>query len=146
MHRSLVMVGVLGFFATLLVAQIGATRPLHSNNRPTRVPQYAAWIPPGTYTAIVLNSSGDERRWAVSLISRGVDVPVVVPPRDNIVISFKDGWTVDAADEARVLSNLVPFEDSSKYNKYGEQPKYVLSAWGITATGPVAFEYREVKN
>jgi len=120
------------------------TKP--SDRRPIDGPQYAAWIPPGTYSAFVLNSSGDERRWAVSLMTTGTNVPIVVPPRDNIIISFKDGWTIKADDEARLVSNLVPFDDSALYNKFGEQPKYVLSAWGITAHGPVKFEYRDIKD
>jgi hypothetical protein len=107
--------------------------------------QYAAWIPPGTYSAIVLNSSGDERRWAVSLMVRNTSVPVVVPPADNIIIPFKDGWTVEASDEARIVSSLVPFDDSSRFNKFGERPDYVLSAWGITNNGPVQFVYRDIK-
>jgi hypothetical protein len=74
------------------------------------------------------------------------NVPIVVPPSDNIVIPFKDGWTVKADDEARLVSNLVPFDDSALFNKFGEQPKYVLSAWGITAAGPVQFAYREIKD
>jgi hypothetical protein len=117
------------------------------NAEPLRVrsQQYAAWIPPGTYSAIVLNSSGDERRWAVALMVRDTSVPIVVPPADNIVIPFKDGWTVEAKDEARLVSNLVPFDDSSKFNKYGERPDYVLSAWGITNNGPVQFVYRAIK-
>ena len=115
--------------------------PRHINS-----PAYAAWIPPGTYTAIVLNSSGDQRRWAVSLVTRATNVPIVVPPSDNIVVPFKDGWTVSANDEARLVSNLVPFDDSALYNKVGEEPRYVLSAWGITAAGPVQFTYREVKD
>jgi hypothetical protein len=136
--------------ATLMLA--GASQPVpirpspqpgvrHANN-----PQYAAWIPPGTYSAIVLNSSGDQRRWAVSLMSTSFSVPIVVPPADNIVIPFKDGWKVTADSEARLVSNLVPFDDSALYNKVGEQPRYVLSAWGITAAGPVQFVYKEVKN
>ncbi len=120
-------------------------RTRQPDRRPIDGPQYAAWIPPGTYTAIVLNSSGDERRWAVSLMTTRTSVPIVVPPRDNIVIEFKDGWTIRPDDEARLVSNLVPFDDSSLYNKFGEQPKYVLSAWGITANGPRSFEYREIK-
>jgi hypothetical protein len=39
----------------------------------------------------------------------------------------------------------VPFDDSALYNKYGEEPKFVLSAWGIGPAGPVPFVYREVK-
>jgi hypothetical protein len=146
MQRKFLLAAVLGTCTTILAAQIGTSRPSPSNSRPTRYPQFAAWIPPGTYSAIILNSSGDERRWAVSLVSRNTSVPIVVPPRDNIIIPFKDGWTVDAKDEARLISNLVPFDDSALYNKVGEQPKYVLSAWGITATGPVRFEYREIKD
>ena len=76
---------------------------------------------------------------------RDTSVPIVVPPADNIVIPFKDGWTVEAKDEARLVSSLVPFDDSSKFNKFGERPDYVLSAWGITNNGPVQFVYRQVK-
>jgi hypothetical protein len=115
-----------------------------SDRRPIEGPTYAAWIPPGTYSAIILNSSGDQRRWAVSLKTASTSVPIVVPPGDNIVVTFKDGWTIEPDDEARLISNLVPFDDSSLYNKFGEQPKYVLSAWGITANGPVSFEYRQI--
>lgn len=119
------------------------TKP--SDRKPIDGPQYAAWIPPGTYSAIVLNSSGDQRRWAVSLMTTATNVPIVVPPGDNIVIPFRDGWTVEPDSEARLVSNLVPFDDSALFNKFGEQPKYVLSAWGITANGPVRFEYREIE-
>ena len=111
---------------------------------PTAEREYVAWLPPGTYSAIVLNSSGDERRWAVSLRTTKLNVPIVVPPADNVMVPFKDGWTVVAADEARIVSRLVPFDDSALYNKFGERPNYVLSAWGITANGPVQFVYREV--
>jgi hypothetical protein len=113
--------------------------------RPTVNRQYAAWLPPGTYSAIVLNSSGDERRWAVSLMTKRANVPIVIPPNDNTIIEFKNGWTITAADEARLVSNLVPFDDSALYNKVGEQPYYVLSAWGITDSGPVPFVYREIQ-
>jgi hypothetical protein len=95
--------------------------------------------------AIVLNSSGDQRRWAVSLMTRSTDVPIVVAPGDNVVIEFKEGWKVERDDEARIVSNLVPFANSALYNKVGEQPEYVLSAWGITAGGPVQFVYRDVE-
>lgn len=116
-----------------------------SDRRPVEGPEYAAWIPPGTYSAIVLNSSGDERRWAVSLMTRSLNVPIVVAPGDNVVIEFREGWKVDRDDEARIISNLVPFANSALYNKVGEQPEYVLSAWGITASGPVQFVYRDVE-
>jgi hypothetical protein len=136
----------------LAAALLAATQPdtvrlrtKQPDRKPLDGPQFAAWIPPGTYSAIVLNSSGDQRRWAVSLMTTSTNVPIVVPPGDNIVIPFKDGWTVKADDEARLVSNLVPFDDSALFNKFGEQPKYVLSAWGISATGPVEFEYRDIK-
>jgi hypothetical protein len=146
MHRRTTL--VLLAIPTLAVLA-AATQPVpirrdESTRRPIDGPKFAAWIPPGTYSAIVLNSSGDQRRWAVSLMTGSTNVPIVVPPSDNIVISFKDGWTVAAGDEARLVSNLVPFDDSALFNKVGEQPKYVLSAWGITAAGPVQFSYREV--
>lgn len=124
------------------VASPGITSPRRSIDGP----KYAAWIPPGTYSAIVLNSSGNERRWAVSLMTKKTNVPIVVPPGDNIVIEFKEGWTLTVDDEAHLVSNLVPFDDSAMYNKVGEQSKYVLSAWGITAHGPVQFTYRDLKD
>jgi len=147
MPRSLFVLSIPCLAAFLFAAAQPDTVRLRSKQperKPVDGPQYAAWIPPGTYTAIVLNSSGDERRWAVSLMSTRTNVPIVVPPGDNIVIPFQDGWKVDPDDEARLVSNLVPFDDSALYNKFGEQPKYVLSAWGITANGPVKFEYREI--
>ncbi len=106
---------------------------------------YAAWIPPGEYTAIVLCSSGEDRRWAVSLTTNTVGVPIVVRPGEDVVIPFERGWRVNASDEAHIASRLVPFDDAAKYNLVGERPDFVLSAWGITETGPVQFVYREMK-
>lgn len=148
MSRFLVPLVLVIAVAASLSAQpdIGRVRPLQPERRPMSGPQYAAWIPPGKYSAIVLNSSGDDRRWAVALMTTRTSVPIVIPPGDNIVIPFHEGWTVNISDEARIVSNLVSFEDSSLFNKVGEQPKFVLSAWGITANGPVQFEYREIKN
>jgi hypothetical protein len=151
--RSLITLALLGsgLFAAGAALQPGGParqpeviRPGPFTVRPAS-PQYVAWVPPGTYTAIVLNSSGDERRWAVSLMYADRSVPIVVPPRDNIVIPFAGGWKVEPGDEARIVSSLVPFDDSSRYNKFGERPDYVLSAWGITAGGPVPFVYRKVQ-
>ncbi|MFM9996823.1 MAG: hypothetical protein ACKVU4_13605 [Phycisphaerales bacterium] len=124
---------------------------LHSPAQPqppserSRDRQFAAWIPPGEYHAIVLCSSGDERRWAVSLTTTSKNVPIVVPANDNVVIEFKEGWTVQPNDEARIVSRLVPFDDAARFNKLGERPDYVLSAWGIGPNGPVEFAYREIK-
>jgi len=143
--RVVVLVCLVPFIAGSAQPDSVRLRSDESKRRPIDGPQYAAWIPPGTYSAIVLNSSGDQRRWAVSLMTKAANVPIVVPPSDNIIVPFKDGWTVKVDDEARLVSNLVPFDDSALYNKFGEQPKYVLSAWGITAAGPVQFTYREVK-
>lgn len=145
--RITVLIGLTTLAAgTAAISQPVTTRP--APDQPVRRydgPQYAAWLPPGKYSAIILNSSGDQRRWAVSLMYRDKSVPIVVPPGDNIVIEFKDEWSVAAADEARIVSNLVPFDDSAQFNKVGEEPKYVLSAWGITSAGPVPFVYREIK-
>lgn len=148
MRRPIIFFAVPCVAAVLLAAAQPDTvrlRTKPTDRKPIDGPQYAAWIPPGTYSAIVLNSSGDQRRWAVSLMTTSTNVPIVVPPGDNIVIPFRDGWKVDPDSEARLVSNLVPFDDSALFNKFGEQPKYVLSAWGITATGPVKFEYREIE-
>lgn len=103
---------------------------------------YSAWAPPGEYTAFVLCSSGDERRWAVTLATRSGSVPVVVGPGENVVVPFERGWTVRATDEVRFISNLVPFDDAAAYDKVGDEPGFVLSAWGITPAGPVPFVYR----
>ena len=147
MHRSAIVM------LCLIPCLAGSSQPDtvrknsdQSSRRSIDGPEYAAWIPPGTYTAIVLNSSGNERRWAVSLMTTTKNVPIVVPPSDNIVIPFAGGWNVSANDDARLVSNLVPFDDSALFNNVGEQPKYVLSAWGITASGPVQFVYRDVKD
>jgi hypothetical protein len=154
MRGAATILGVMAGTAVLAVAgQTGQPRrdvitpiQLHpSGQAAQRSPrEFVAWVPPGTYSAIVMNSSGDERRWAVSLMTTKLSVPIVVPPGDNVIIPFKEGWTVVAADEARIVSRLVPFDDSALYNKVGERPDYVLSAWGISATGPVPFVYREV--
>ena len=126
MRCPILLASFLALSATLLLAaaqpETVRTRSKQPDRRPIEGPQYTAWIPPGTYTAIVLNSSGDQRRWAVSLMTRGTNVPIVVPPGDNIVIPFKDGWTVSAHDEPRLVSNLVPFDDSALYHTFGEQP------------------------
>lgn len=148
MHHRPVLVALVGLCPFLLAASQPDAVSLENRTAHRRLDglKYAAWIPPGKYTAIVLNSSGNERRWAVSLITKTTNVPIVVPPGDNIVMEFKDGWTLGPDDEARLVSSLVPFDDSALYNKVGEQPKYVLSAWGITARGPVQFTYRELKD
>jgi len=143
-HLAVLVIPVLALLAA--AAQPVRNRPDQPDRRPIDGPKYAAWIPPGKYSAIILNSSGDERRWAVSMMSGTTNVPIVVPPRDNIIIEFKDGWTVNPADNARLVSSLVPFDDSALFNKVGEQPKYVLSAWGITAAGPIQFTYREIRD
>jgi hypothetical protein len=144
----LVALPVLGCVVGLgLASQPVSSRP--SQDQPRRKndgPQYAAWIPPGTYSAIVLNSCGDQRNWVVSLMTKTANVPIVVPPRDNVVIPFKDGWTVTASSEARIVSSLVPFDDAAQYNSLSDQTKYLISAWGITAAGPVQFEYREIRD
>ena len=149
MRRSILLASCLPAIALLAAASQPDTVRRNSDQptrRPIDGPQYAAWIPPGTYTAIILNSSGNERRWAVSLMTTSKNVPIVVPPSDNIIIPFAGGWTVQPEDEARLVSNLVPFDDSALFNKVGEQPKYVLTAWGITAAGPMQFVYREVRD
>lgn len=106
---------------------------------------YTAWVPPGTYTALVVCSSGEDRRWTVSLMSNGVNVPLVVRPGENVIVPFAGGWTVNPGDEARVVSRLVPFDDAARFNLVGQPSEYVLSAWGITSAGPVEFVYRDTK-
>ncbi len=107
---------------------------------------FAAWIPPGEYTAIVVCSSADTRDWAISLRSRDGIFPFVVGPHRNVIIPFETPWKVTPDSEARLLSEHIPFADISARNQLNEQayPLY-LSAWGITTSGPVPFLYREVK-
>ncbi len=107
--------------------------------------QYAAWIPPGEYTAIVVSSNADTRNWAISLRTKGGVFPLTVTPQQNVVIPFERGWKITADDEARVLSEHIPFGDFTAFNQFGEENPILLSAWGITAGGPVPFVYREVR-
>ncbi len=123
----------------------GAGEAAQPSSERAREREYAAWIPPGTYTAIIVCSSGEQRRWAVSLETLGFNVPIVVRPGENAIVPFEQGWTVHPGDEARMTSRLVPFADAARHNLVGERSDFVLSAWGITAGGPVAFVYRDVK-
>lgn len=147
MPRRVLLASLIGVPAAgVILAAAPALQPQPAGDRVGgRDRAYAAWIPPGTYTAIVLCSSGEDRRWAVSLTTNTVGVPIVVRPGENVVIPFEQGWTVKPGDEARLVSRLVPFDDASKFNLFGEAPDFVLSAWGITTAGPVQFAYREVK-
>lgn len=106
---------------------------------------FAAWLPPGTYTAIVINSNADTRDWAISLRSKRGTFPIVVPPHQNVVIPFEHGWTIDAADETRLLSEHVPFGDIAARNQLGDDERLILSAWAISPSGPVPMIFREVK-
>ncbi len=107
--------------------------------------QYAAWLPPGEYTAIVINSNADERDWAISLRTKRGGFPIVVPAHTNVVVPFERAWKVEAGDEARLVSEYVPFADITRLNQLANESRVILSAWGIGASGPVAFVYREVK-
>ncbi len=143
-RRVLALAILLPAAAGVVAASAALSQPLPSGDR-GRDRTYAAWIPPGTYTAIVLCSSGEDRRWAVSLTTTTASVPIVVRPGETVVMPFAQGWSVDPGHEARLVSRLVPFEDAAKFNLLGESPDFVLSAWGVTPAGPVQFVYREVK-
>ncbi len=150
MHRSR---AILPFFAVVIAVAMGIllSHDADAGNQPTvpgrvRDNLYAAWIPPGEYTAIVICSSADTRDWAVSLRSRDGIFPFVVPPHRNVIIPFDQPWKVTPDSEARLLSEHIPFADISARNQLNEQayPLY-LSAWGITTRGPVPFLYRKMK-
>ena len=137
--------------AVLALAGVIAVRAADSDTQPpspwgVRDHLFAAWIPPGEYTAIVVCSSADTRDWAISLRSRDGIFPLVVGPHRNVIIPFDTPWKVTPDSEARLLSEHIPFADISARNQLNEQayPLY-LSAWGITTKGPVPFLYREVK-
>lgn len=106
---------------------------------------YAAWLPPGTYTAIVINSNADVRPWSISLRTKHAAFPIVVPPRENVIIPFQHGWTIDAAVEARLVSEHVPFGDIAAHNQLADDERLLLSAWAISPSGPVPMLFREVK-
>ncbi len=106
---------------------------------PGPVPINTRFIPPGTYTAIVLTSNATTRRWIVSLKSRKGTFPITIGGATNVIIPFEKGWTVFATDEARIESPYVPFEDVSRRDLLDGNENLAISAWGITEQGPVEF-------
>lgn len=109
------------------------------------VPINTRYIPPGTYTAIVLTSNATTRRWIVSLKTTRGTFPITIGGATNVIIPFEKGWTVLAADQARIESPYVPFEDVSRRDLFDGNENLAISAWGITEQGPVEFAAPVVK-
>lgn len=101
-------------------------------------PIYEAWVPPGTYSALVISSSGVQRQWAVALRTKTQRVPIIVRPGENVVIPFEGGWTIKKDDLVRFESDRVPFFDHSLLDPLDGLDTFVLTAWGVTKDGPVA--------
>ncbi len=133
-RRSTLAAGVL----VLLGVSAFGTAPV-ATAAPRMVPVNSRFIPPGTYTAIVLTSNATTRRWIVSLKSRKGTFPITIGGATNVIIPFEKGWTVFATDEARIESPYVPFEDVSRKDLLDGNENLAISAWGITEQGPVEF-------
>ena len=97
------------------------------------------YMPPGKYTAIVLTSNAQDRRWIVSLKTNTGSYPITIGPTLTVTIPFEGGWTVQPDMNARIESKLVPFEDLSERNLLDGNETLGISAWGITDRGPVNF-------
>ncbi len=107
--------------------------------------QFAAWVPPGEYTAFVVTTNADTRNWAISLRTTDGPFPIIVTPQANVIIPFEQGWKVTADAEVRLVSEHIPFGDITAFNQFSEDNPILFSAWGITKAGPVRFVYREVE-
>ena len=127
------------------------------------MPVYAAWVPPGRYTAFVISSNARDRRWIVTIrsskagagptpgvnlpangtpingVSQAGSFPVVLPPQTPVTIPFEGGWLIKAEDLVRIESQFIPFEDISQRNLMDGNDVLAISAWGITPDGPVNF-------
>lgn len=119
------------------VPMLGSAAAAPSAPRPA--PISSRYLPPGTYTAIVITSNATTRRWIVSLKSKQGTFPITIGGSTNVVIPFEKGWTVLASDEARIESPYVPFEDVSRRDLLDGNENLAISAWGITDRGPVEF-------
>jgi len=97
------------------------------------------FLPPGNYTAIVIATTGKDRRWFISLKTSRGSFPITIGPEQTITIPFTAGWKVAPGDQARLESRLVPFEDLSERTPVDGNENLALSAWGITDQGPVNF-------
>jgi hypothetical protein len=118
-------------------APVRATQPQLTQRHSTS-PIYEAWVPPGTYTALVISSSGENRQWPVALRTKTQRVPIIVRPGENVVIPFEGGWRIGADDLVRFESDRVPFFDHSLLDPLDGLDTFVLTAWGVTKDGPVA--------
>ncbi|MBX3364464.1 MAG: hypothetical protein KF866_06845 [Phycisphaeraceae bacterium] len=115
-----------------------SSHPEFLRRRANQAP-FEAWVPPGTYTAIVISSSGEQRQWPVALVTKGSRSAIMVRPGQQVVIPFEGGWTIDKDDLVRIESDRVPFFDYSLLDPLDGSDIFVLHAWGITPNGPVSF-------
>ncbi len=141
MHIRALALGSALLIAAALTVGTGGSAPAPAPAATSADPNYL-WIPPGTYTAIVVCSSGQQRRWVVSLDSGGQSLPIAVGPHETVVIPFAEGWAVDAADNAKLTARGVIWGIDTSTSALLDEANLRLDAWGITKTGPVKFVAR----
>jgi hypothetical protein len=100
------------------------------------------WIPPGTYTGIVIVSSATTRRWVVSLSSNEKNFPVAIAPAASVIIPFERGWEVHPNDNARITIDGVQTTVPTSTTLLADETTMAISAWGISPTGPIQFVVR----
>lgn len=105
---------------------------------------HTAWLPPGRYHSIIIATNAETRRWIVALRTTRATFPITVAPAENTVITFPEPWTVTANDQARLESIDIPWGDISRDSPLVEG-NLLLSAWGVTDTGPVNFVIRPAR-
>jgi hypothetical protein len=103
------------------------------------VPIHQAWVPPGTYTAMVFSTNAKDRRWIVTLRTAEGSYPVAVPPGETVVLPFAGGWQILPTESVRIESQYAPFEDPTRRNLMDGNENLTVSAWGIGPNGPVTF-------
>lgn len=130
---------VLVMFALIAAVAMFATGR-SSNAAPSAPgPSRALWIPPGTYTSIVVTTSAQRRRWVVGLVTDDQTFPIAVAPGSTVVIPFERGWEIRPGDRARITIDGVETNVPTAVAQLLDEASMAITAWGITAGGPVAF-------
>lgn len=133
------ILGLVGAAAAIAVAQTPIQSQPSIGPRTAASAVFEAWVPPGTYTAFVISSSGVSRLWPVAIVTKAQRFAVTVRPGENVVIPFPEGWKININDNVRIESDRVPFFDYSLLDPIDGTETFVLHAYGITPNGPVEF-------
>lgn len=129
------------FLAALCgVALLGAGRASSAPTPAAAVRQL--WIPPGTYTGIVVVSTAQRRRWVVALSTNEGKFPIAAPPGGTVVVPFERGWEVRVDDKAHIVVDGVLTNVSTDPASLTDEAAIAITAWGITQNGPVEFVVR----